>query len=134
VKGLLFVLWHCAWQRWCFHSQPWRRRSGARTVKPLKHGTLKLYPGFPHGMPTTHAEQINADLLTFFKTGVARPRLEPIPLLAQRVFATGGRRSGGALNDSQANVIWRRGHPRLATRFGPRHPLAGIARSCPCAG
>jgi non-heme chloroperoxidase len=29
--------------------------------------TLKLYPGFPHGMPTTHAEQINADLLTFFE-------------------------------------------------------------------
>ena len=45
--------------------------SGAKAVKLLKHGTLKLYPGFPHGMPTTHAEQINADLLTFFKAGVA---------------------------------------------------------------
>ena len=45
--------------------------SGAKAVKLLKYGTLKLYPGFPHGMPTTHAEQINADLLTFFKTGVA---------------------------------------------------------------
>lgn len=31
----------------------------------LKHGTLKSYPGLPHGMPTTHAEQINADLLEF---------------------------------------------------------------------
>jgi non-heme chloroperoxidase len=28
---------------------------------------LKVYPGFPHGMPTTHAEQINADMLAFFK-------------------------------------------------------------------
>jgi len=45
--------------------------SGAKAVKLLKYGTLKLYPGFPHGMPTTHAEQINGDLLTFFKTGVA---------------------------------------------------------------
>ena len=28
---------------------------------------LKVYPGFPHGMPTTHADQINADLLAFIK-------------------------------------------------------------------
>jgi non-heme chloroperoxidase len=33
----------------------------------LKHGTLKSYPGFPHGMPTTNADQINADLLEFIK-------------------------------------------------------------------
>ncbi|HEY4264909.1 MAG TPA: alpha/beta hydrolase [Micropepsaceae bacterium] len=39
--------------------------SGARTIKLLKHGSLKTYPGFPHGMPTTHAEIINADLLAF---------------------------------------------------------------------
>ncbi len=36
-------------------------------MKLLKHGTLKSYPGFPHGMPTTHADQINADLLEFIK-------------------------------------------------------------------
>jgi non-heme chloroperoxidase len=41
--------------------------TGARSVKLLKHGTLKSYPGFPHGMPTTHADVINADLLTFIK-------------------------------------------------------------------
>ena len=41
--------------------------SGEKSVKLLKHGTLKLYPGFPHGMPTTNADQINADLLAFFK-------------------------------------------------------------------
>jgi non-heme chloroperoxidase len=26
---------------------------------------LKSYPGFPHGMPTTNAAQINQDLLAF---------------------------------------------------------------------
>jgi non-heme chloroperoxidase len=36
-------------------------------VKLLKHGTLKTYPGFPHGMATTHADVINADLLAFIK-------------------------------------------------------------------
>ena len=39
--------------------------SGAKSVKLLKQGTLKTYPGLPHGMPTTHAELINADLLEF---------------------------------------------------------------------
>jgi len=41
--------------------------TGARSVKLLKHGVLKSYPGFPHGMPTTHADVINADLLAFIK-------------------------------------------------------------------
>jgi non-heme chloroperoxidase len=41
--------------------------TGARSVKLLKHGTLKSYPGLPHGMPTTHAQIINADLLEFIK-------------------------------------------------------------------
>jgi non-heme chloroperoxidase len=34
----------------------------------VKHGTLKTYPGLPHGMCTTHAEVINADLLAFFRS------------------------------------------------------------------
>jgi non-heme chloroperoxidase len=42
--------------------------SGAKAVKLVKHGTLKTYPGFPHGMPATHAETINADLLAFIKS------------------------------------------------------------------
>ena len=41
--------------------------SGPLTAKLLKDGTLKTYKDFPHGMPTTHAETINADLLAFFK-------------------------------------------------------------------
>lgn len=36
-------------------------------VKLLKNGTLKVYEGLPHGMATTHAEIINADLLAFFE-------------------------------------------------------------------
>jgi non-heme chloroperoxidase len=35
--------------------------------KILRNATLKVYPGFPHGMPTTNADQINADLLAFVK-------------------------------------------------------------------
>ena len=38
------------------------------SVKLLKRGTLKIYPGFPHGMPTTHAEVINKDLLEFIRS------------------------------------------------------------------
>ena len=29
---------------------------------------MKAYPGLPHGMPTTHADQINADLLAFVQS------------------------------------------------------------------
>jgi len=36
-------------------------------VKLLKNATLKTYPGFPHGMATTHADVINPDLLAFIK-------------------------------------------------------------------
>ena len=34
--------------------------SGPLAAKLLKNGTLKVYQGLPHGMPTTHADQINA--------------------------------------------------------------------------
>jgi len=37
-------------------------------IKLLKHGTLKTYPGLPHGMCTTHPEVINPDLLAFIKS------------------------------------------------------------------
>jgi non-heme chloroperoxidase len=42
--------------------------SGPRAVELVKNGTLKTYAGFPHGMPTTHADVINADLLTFIQS------------------------------------------------------------------
>ncbi|WP_206667530.1 alpha/beta fold hydrolase [Muricoccus nepalensis] len=38
-----------------------------KSIKLLPHGTLKVYPGFPHGMLTTHAEVINPDLLAFIR-------------------------------------------------------------------
>ncbi len=37
------------------------------SAKLLKNATLKTYKDFPHGMPTTDADTINADLLTFIK-------------------------------------------------------------------
>jgi non-heme chloroperoxidase len=36
-------------------------------IKLLKNGALKIYPGYPHGMLTTHADIINPDLLAFIK-------------------------------------------------------------------
>ncbi len=41
--------------------------SGPLSAKLLRNGTLKTYPGFPHGMPTSNAETINADLLAFVR-------------------------------------------------------------------
>ena len=42
--------------------------SAYESAKLIKNATLKVYPGFPHGMATTHPEVINADLLAFFKS------------------------------------------------------------------
>jgi len=41
--------------------------SAPLSAKLLRNGTLKTYKGFPHGMPTTEAATINADLLAFIK-------------------------------------------------------------------
>jgi non-heme chloroperoxidase len=42
--------------------------SAKLTIKLLKHGTLKTYPGYPHGMATVNADVINTDLLAFIKS------------------------------------------------------------------
>ena len=42
--------------------------SAPLSAKLLKHGTLKTYAGLPHGMCTTHADIINADLLDFIQS------------------------------------------------------------------
>jgi non-heme chloroperoxidase len=42
--------------------------SAPLTAQLLKNATLKTYPGFPHGMPTTQADTINADLLAFLRS------------------------------------------------------------------
>ena len=41
--------------------------SAMLSSKLLRNATLKVYPGFPHGMCTTHAEVINRDLLAFLR-------------------------------------------------------------------
>jgi non-heme chloroperoxidase len=48
--------------------------SAPLSAKLLKNGTLKTYKGFPHGMPTTEADTINADLLTFIRAEEAARR------------------------------------------------------------
>ncbi len=42
--------------------------AGPLSARLVQHGTLKTYPGFPHGMCTTHADVINADLLAFIES------------------------------------------------------------------
>ena len=46
---------------------------------------LKTYKGFPHGMPTTEADTINADLLEFFQ--------ETVPAREERELTTAGGRA-----------------------------------------
>jgi pimeloyl-ACP methyl ester carboxylesterase len=42
--------------------------SAMRSSKLVNGAKLKVYPGLPHGMATTHAEQINEDLLAFLRS------------------------------------------------------------------
>ena len=42
--------------------------SAPLSAKLVKHGTLKVYKGFPHGGLTVHADAINADLLAFVQS------------------------------------------------------------------
>jgi non-heme chloroperoxidase len=42
--------------------------SGLLQSKLVKGATLKVYKAAPHGLCTTHKDQVNADLLAFFKT------------------------------------------------------------------
>ena len=45
--------------------------AGVLSAKLVKGAILKIYKGFPHGMPTTQADTINADLLAFCKGALA---------------------------------------------------------------
>jgi non-heme chloroperoxidase len=42
--------------------------SSMLSFKIIKGATLKVYPGFPHGMCSTNKDQINADLLAFIQS------------------------------------------------------------------
>jgi non-heme chloroperoxidase len=41
--------------------------SAMLSSKIVKNSTLKVYPGAPHGLPATHKDQVNADLLAFLR-------------------------------------------------------------------
>ena len=41
--------------------------SALLSARLVKDATLKVYSGLPHGMCSTHKDQVNADLLAFFK-------------------------------------------------------------------
>jgi non-heme chloroperoxidase len=43
-----------------------------QSSKMIKDATLKVYPGAPHGMPSTLKDRINEDLLAFFKGAAAK--------------------------------------------------------------
>ena len=45
--------------------------SAPKAAALLPKGILKVYPGLPHGMPGTHPEVINADLLAFMREHAA---------------------------------------------------------------
>lgn len=42
--------------------------TGRAAAKLLKQGKLLVYPGAPHGIPETHKDKLNADLLAFLKS------------------------------------------------------------------
>ena len=48
--------------------------SALLSIKLLKNGTLKTYPGLSHGMATTHADIINRDILAFIRDGIGARR------------------------------------------------------------
>jgi non-heme chloroperoxidase len=41
--------------------------SGLMTARLVKNATLKVYPGYPHGMAQIHADEINGDIAAFLK-------------------------------------------------------------------
>ena len=45
-----------------------RWKGGPASITLLRHGTLKVYPGYAHGAFTTHADEINADILEFINS------------------------------------------------------------------
>jgi len=51
--------------------------SAPLSAKLLEHGTLRTYPGLPHGMCATHADIINADLLAFVEGREIEEAVEP---------------------------------------------------------
>lgn len=63
--------------------------SAAKGSKIVSGSTLKVYPGAPHGIPQTHQDQVNADLLAFIEglgtrqASAGQPQAEPALAPAQ---------------------------------------------------
>jgi dienelactone hydrolase len=51
--------------------------SAMLSAKIVKQATLKVYKGAPHGMCTTHKQQVNEDLLAFFEE---KPSAQEAPM------------------------------------------------------
>ena len=68
-----------------------------RSSKMIKSATLKVYEGAPHGMCTTHKDQVNADLLAFLKSwkgSAARSEQEQEPREDHLGSSSRGRANG----------------------------------------
>ena len=71
--------------------------SGPRAVKLVQNGTLKTYPGFPHGTPTTHADTLNPDLV-------------PHPVLIVPDHLRGGQQQAGGEAPVRPPLLGKVGH------------------------
>src|SRR6185436_14263273 len=81
--------------------------SALLAAKLVKGSTLKVYPGLPHGMCSTHKDQINADLLAFLKPSRASSRRGGSQGDVHRALAGVGDRPSG---------LFPRGHQLVDTR------------------
>jgi pimeloyl-ACP methyl ester carboxylesterase len=54
--------------------------SALLSSKIVKESTLKIYPGAPHGLASTHKDQVNADLLAFIKERSVSPSRQAVPV------------------------------------------------------
>jgi non-heme chloroperoxidase len=54
--------------------------SAMLSSKIVKGSTLKVYPGAPHGVPSTHKNQVNKDLLAFIKERAVSPSRQAVPV------------------------------------------------------
>jgi non-heme chloroperoxidase len=52
--------------------------SAMLSAKIIRNSTLKVYPGAPHGMCTTHKQQVNQDILAFIENKLPSPEKTPM--------------------------------------------------------
>jgi non-heme chloroperoxidase len=60
--------------------------SAPLAVKLLKNGARKTYHGLPHGMPTTHPDMINADILAFIRGEAIAGDVELAPITIEPII------------------------------------------------